>query len=119
VPSGARRFAITRATIGADGVTLTGVQDLFAAGLFQALSDEQKLSLPSFEPMTSGAVVGEHEVTHGPPVGVDLDYEQRIVTASGIPEPAAGTVPLPAQVLDVLVGRSVARPATFAMRGIR
>ena len=117
VPSGAHRFDVTRATIGADAAPVTDVTDLFAPAQFTALTDEQKLSLPSFQPMLSGAAVGEFGITHGPPVSVGLDYEQKIVTAEGVPEPAAARDGLPAGVLDILVATAVVRPARFAIRG--
>ena len=58
VPSGATEFRITPATIGGVRATLTPLQDHFAPAQFTALSDDAKLSAPSFEEMTSGAALG-------------------------------------------------------------
>ncbi|MEA2314882.1 MAG: hypothetical protein QOI03_1574, partial [Solirubrobacteraceae bacterium] len=58
VPSGAKRFKITLATIGGVRTTLSGLQDQFAPAQFFTLSDDAKLSAPSFVAMASGAVLG-------------------------------------------------------------
>ncbi|MGH4001155.1 MAG: DUF6603 domain-containing protein [Pseudonocardiaceae bacterium] len=113
VPSGARHFTIAGATIGRAQAAVSGVQDLFAPAQFQELSDEQKLSLPSFESMPSGAVIGAREVAHGTPVNVSVVYEQKLVTALG--ESESERVAIPGDVFIALTATPPPSPATFAM----
>jgi hypothetical protein len=60
-PAGAHRFTITSATIGGDGRTTQPVKDFFAPAQFLNMSDDEKLSRPSFEPMTAGVSFGSDE----------------------------------------------------------
>ena len=83
VPSGARRFRITLATIGGVRTTLTALQDRFAPAQFTALSDDAKLSAPSFEEMTSGAALGADGYATGAAVNVSVVYEQLLVDRAG------------------------------------
>lgn len=48
------RFRITRATVNGQEVDLATVKDHFSRGQFESLTNEQKLSLPSFERMPAG-----------------------------------------------------------------
>jgi hypothetical protein len=124
VPSGARRFRIAAATIGpasapttGQPAAVTGLQDLFAPGQFRALSDEQKLSVASFEAMPSGAVIGKHDITHGQPVTVTIAYEEQLITATGATGPTSPHIPMPADILTLLTVPHPARStSTFAMR---
>ena len=75
-PAGARRFAIRDVFLGDDEAETDTLHDLFAPGQFRALSDDEKLGLPSFESMPSGVRVGEDDIAHGPPVEVRVVYEQ-------------------------------------------
>jgi hypothetical protein len=84
VPTGARQFRIAAATLAGDPAQTEPLDDLFAAAQFSALTDDEKLSQPSFTPMVSGARIGEHDVAFGQPVAVELDYEQITVPAQGV-----------------------------------
>ena len=53
-PAGERRFAITGVTVGDDRQEGTVVRDFFAPAQFLELTDDEKLSRPSFEPMDAG-----------------------------------------------------------------
>lgn len=62
-PRGARRFDVEGVTIGASGtpgqaVTPQPVTELFARAQFLDLTDEEKLTRPSFEPFQAGIEVG-------------------------------------------------------------
>ncbi|WP_028064030.1 DUF6603 domain-containing protein [Solirubrobacter soli] len=116
VPSGAKRFRITLATIGGVRTTLTPLQDQFAPAQFTALSDDAKLSAPSFEPMTSGAALGADGFITGTGVTVAVNHEQLIVTAVGIPEPKSTRVPIPGDVFDALTATTPARAPAFALK---
>jgi hypothetical protein len=117
VPSGAARFTITGASVGDADAATSNVRDLFAPGQFRALNDEQKLSLASFEAMPSGATIGASDVAHGTPVRVDLVYEQKLVTAAGVPEPEPERSALAGDVLTALLGGAPVHASVFAMRG--
>jgi hypothetical protein len=118
VPSGTRLFRITGATIDRSPSAAKALEDLFAPGEFRALTDEQKLTSPSFEAMTSGATLGTPAVAHGAGVAVAVVYEQRVITAAGVtlpPEPAN----LPDDVFfELTVARAPVRVGLFAMQGI-
>jgi hypothetical protein len=116
VPSGARRFRITLATIGGVRTTLTPLQDRFAPAQFTALSDDAKLSAPSFEEMTSGAALGADGYATGAALTVSVVYEQLLVTAPGIPEPKSQRVAIPGDVFVTLTATPPERPPAFAMR---
>jgi hypothetical protein len=92
VPTGARAFSIAGATLGGAAAQADPLDDLFAPAQFSALTDDQKLSQPSFTPMVSGAAIGEHDVAFGSPVAAELDYEQVTITTQ-----ARGGLPVEAQ----------------------
>jgi hypothetical protein len=117
VPSGAARFRITSATVGGVRTTLTPLQDRFAAAQFTVMSDDQKLSAPSFEAMTSGAALGADGYAAGAPVTVSVIYEQALVTAEGITPPSHQRLPLPLDVFATLTATtSVPAAPAFALR---
>ena len=116
VPSGAQRFRITLATIGGVRTTLTPLQDNFAPAQFTAMSDDQKLSAPSFQAMTSGAALGADGYATGAPVTVAVVYEQALVTADTITPPAHQRLPLPPDVFATLTATTSAPVAAFALR---
>src|SRR5213078_464312 len=57
-PAGARRFTITGANLGGQDQTSLPVRDFFAPAQFIELTDDQKLSRPSFETMDAGISFG-------------------------------------------------------------
>ena len=116
VPSGAARFRITLATVGGVRTTLTPLQDRFAAAQFTAMSDDQKLSAPSFEAMTSGAALGADGYATGAPVTVSVTYEQALVTAEGITPPSHQRLPLPLDVFATLTATTSVPAPAFALR---
>jgi hypothetical protein len=116
VPSGARRFRITLATIGPNRATVTPLHDHFAPAQFTALSDDAKLSAPSFEQMVSGAALGADGYVHGTPVTLAVAYEQVLATAAGITEPKPQRVALPGDVLSTLTATPPERPPAFTLR---
>jgi hypothetical protein len=116
VPSGAKRFRITLATIGGVRTTVTPLTDRFAPAQFTALSDDAKLSAPSFEPMTSGAALGADGYATGAAVTVSVVYEQLLVTAPGVPEPKSQRVAIPGDVFLTLTATPPERPPAFTMR---
>jgi len=57
-PAGARRFTIGIINPGGESQTAQPVNDFFAPAQFFEMSDEEKLSRPSFEPMVAGVSIG-------------------------------------------------------------
>jgi hypothetical protein len=116
VPSGARRFGVTLATIGGVRTTITPLRDRFAPAQFTALSDDAKLSAPSFEEMVSGAALGADGYATGPAVSVGVVYEQMLVTAPGIAEPKSQKLAMPADVFGALTATPPRRAGAFAVK---
>jgi Family of unknown function (DUF6603) len=74
--AGANRFDITAVRIGPDTIaTPDTVTQPFGRGQFFDLTDEQRLTLPSFEAFPAGITVGSADFTFGPAVAADLTYE--------------------------------------------
>jgi hypothetical protein len=57
-PAGARRFTISRVSLGGWTLTTRSVTDFFARSEFFEMSDDEKLSSPSFEPLAAGLSFG-------------------------------------------------------------
>jgi hypothetical protein len=73
---GANRFEVTSVRVGAATIdTPTAVTRPFGRGQFFDLTDEQRLTLPSFEPFDAGVTVASGDFTFGPPVGADITFE--------------------------------------------
>jgi hypothetical protein len=60
-PAGARLFTISNVSLGGQNQTTQSIQDFFAPAQFFEMSDDEKLSRPSFEPMTAGVSFGSDE----------------------------------------------------------
>jgi hypothetical protein len=60
-PAGARRFTISSISLGGQNQTTQAVKDFFAPAQFFEMSDDEKLSRPSFEPMAAGVSIGSDE----------------------------------------------------------
>jgi len=92
-------FDLGALTVGSAAVAYTTITGEFAPGQFEQLSDADKLSLPSFEPMTAGFAAGDNLVAFGKQYDVDIEYETLIVdsvtaTRTGVryPLPLASAV---------------------------
>jgi hypothetical protein len=116
VPSGAKRFRITQASIGGVRTSLTPLRDRFAPAQFTAMSDDQKLSAPSFEDMTAGAALGADGFAFGTAVNVPVVYEQLLVTAPGVAEPRPQRLAMPADVFMTLTATAPEPAPAFALR---
>lgn len=83
-PAGVRRFEITNVTLGGKKATTEESREFFAPGEYFEMSDEEKLSRPSFETMTSGVDFTNEEFTFTGDVGDRLEvggieFETKIV----------------------------------------
>jgi len=78
--TGAKRFDVTEVRVGTSATTnFSKTQDNFARAQFQDMSDADKLSVPSFEPMDAGIEFGSDAVSAGTGLTAELTYETRIV----------------------------------------
>lgn len=81
-PIGPDHYNVTAVRVGAaPSPSWALVKDYFAIGQFQELSDPEKLSRPSFEPMDAGVSVASDAAAHGGSLGIDVVYETIIVDA--------------------------------------
>lgn len=81
-PKGASRYDLSGVQVGQKPAEQwSTVQDYFAPGQFEALSDAQKLSRPSFEKMDGGVTLDSRRVAPGHAAAKDLVYETIIVDA--------------------------------------
>jgi hypothetical protein len=60
-PAGVRRFTISSVSLGGLSQATQPVKDFFAPAQFFEMSDDEKLSRPSFEPLTAGVSIGSSE----------------------------------------------------------
>jgi hypothetical protein len=108
VPQGNRRFAITKAFLGADPVLeLPPVTEQFAAGDFLSLSDDEKLHRPSFEDMPAGvrlapqalAFGGQDPNTANHAAISEIDFEEIVIDPDGNVVRPQGAKPLGPQLV--------------------
>src|SRR5207302_9755432 len=71
VPQGQDTFTLVDVRLGGVTATAAPVLDNFAPGQFEQLSDADRLTLPSFEPMQAGFQVGLGALDFGPAVEGD------------------------------------------------
>jgi Family of unknown function (DUF6603) len=74
-PAGPNRYDLNTVVLGTDTVEFDTYSDFFAAAEFEEMSDDVKLSRPSFERMGAGLIVGGGAVDHGPAMGTAVSYE--------------------------------------------
>lgn len=115
VPAGARRFSIDRVSIGDQAQSIRPVSDFFAPAQFLELSDDQKLSRPSFESLAAGVTIGSDDFDFGVDDLLDVEaisYETIILdTRSGATRPDGQDAPYRLSALEL------ARQARFGAAG--
>src|SRR5262249_146853 len=84
VPDQQDEFDLVQVTLGGQPTPYSLKQDNFARGNFQQLSDADKLTLPSYEPMTAGFSIGESAIAFGKTYGVDIEFETIIVDSPDV-----------------------------------
>jgi hypothetical protein len=87
---GPQEFRIQHVAVGGTSFTPDVVRDHFAPAQFRDLSDDEKLSSPSFELLPAGVSVGNNAVDCGTPVPAAADFED-IVIPSPPEEPRTTT----------------------------
>ncbi len=89
--AGARRFKVTRVTVGTGEESANAVADDFAPAQFFEMSDDAKLASPSFESMQAGLRIGSSQFAFGFSERIEspLEYETRIIDRkAAVPPPA-------------------------------
>jgi hypothetical protein len=123
--TGLRTFRLG-AFVAGQGTTFTDLQpkpieDFFARGQYEELSDKKKVSLPSFEKMQAGVVAG------GPPLRADgqaqdcpVTYESIVINKEGASSPAKKAGRIPMDVAQRLAkGNAVSRARKFGASRFR
>jgi len=108
-PTGAGRYDLTSVTI--QGTQLaanehTVVRDMFARGQFRKMSDQQRLSAASFEPLDSGIRITDQNVSRGAPLGHDVEYKTTLIDSKWESRALPIKYPLPRDHQMAMLGTS-------------
>jgi Family of unknown function (DUF6603) len=87
VPGPQNLFHLNTVSLGGHSVPFTIMRDKFAPAQFEQMSDQEKLSRPSFEDRDAGLSVGDGLVSFGQGFGLDLAYEDVYVDDEAPPPP--------------------------------
>jgi hypothetical protein len=74
VPGPQTTFTLSTVQVGTTSLPYTLVDDLFAPGQFEDLTDQDALSRPSFDVGVAGFSVGAGQLAFGQQFGLDLEY---------------------------------------------
>lgn len=80
-PSDGNLFAISDVQINGQETTRQTFQEYFAPGQFNALSDADKLSLPSFELYDAGVTIGSSAIDSGKDTARTIVYDEKYIDA--------------------------------------
>jgi hypothetical protein len=113
-------FTIAAATLNGASTTKSPVDDLFALGQFFEMSNEDKLSKPSFERKTAGATIGATSSKRGHLSGVELHYETVIIDDPAMPSRLVGILYRPdATIFSALIQAGAAAFSPVLQSGER
>jgi hypothetical protein len=73
------KFTVDRVTVSAVAAPFVAVPDFFAPAQFQDLTDAEKLSRPSFEPMQAGVSLDDEAARIGPALSAEIVYETKLI----------------------------------------
>jgi hypothetical protein len=97
--------------------TVTILQDKFAPGQFENLSDDQKLSRPSFEDRDAGFAISANQLTIGQQFSRDLQYNDFYVDSPGTLR-AGNVYPFPPDVFLQLTKLNAAAQSSIRVSGL-
>jgi hypothetical protein len=117
-PSGPGRYDVVAVQVGDHPAPWSVVRDYFPPGHFTKLSDDEKLSRPSFEKMDAGLTVASDAVALGSVIGVRLEYETTIIDSPWDGRAAALYAPLLSRQLSAL-GRGASALSPLRHSGLR
>jgi hypothetical protein len=116
-PSGDRHFRLRDVTVNGEGVQPTPVTDYFAPAQYLDMSDDEKLSRPSFEPLEAGIRL-EQSPASGSAVSAPITYETYILDPKQAgPAQQVEDYPMPATNLSALARMGAAGLAAFRRTG--
>ncbi|SLM47440.1 conserved protein of unknown function [Nitrospira japonica] len=92
VAGGPQEFQIQQLQIGIGGVDTEPVRDHFAPAQFRDMSDDEKLSSPSFELLEAGIQATTQQAEHGAPLTTTVEYEEKIIPKPAGPPPPRHTM---------------------------
>jgi hypothetical protein len=114
VAGGPTTYSVTSVSDAGGPLGRTAVQDMFAPGDFFALTDDQKLSRPGFEPMDSGIAITSGALAAGAGVTAQYAYATEVIDqASSQPIKLAKTT------VSAAVAAALARQSSAARVGAR
>jgi hypothetical protein len=93
-PQDQSEFDLGTVTLAGTGTPYTVVTDEFAPAQFNQMSDADKLSAPSFEPMPAGFTVSDGAVAFGKQYDTDIEFETFIIDSVTAPHRPAPRYPL-------------------------
>ena len=118
-PIGPDEYRITRVSLNGSAIDdHADASDWFAPAQYEALSDADKLSRPSFEQMSAGVRVGGAPVDADAPLVAELKYETVFIDIDH-PSWKRPPDPLPLFFVNTLIVSSAAATAPIATRGNR
>jgi hypothetical protein len=86
IVGGAREFRVAQVEVGSRIVNTAAVRDHFAPGQYKDMTDDEKLSSPSFEMLQAGVSIGADEPQCGTAVSVAAEFEEIIIPEPTPPE---------------------------------
>ena len=86
IAGGAREFRVAQVQIGNNTVSTKEVRDHFAPGQYKDMSDDEKLSSPSFEMLQAGVSIGADDPQCGTAVTMTAAFEEIIIPEPTPPE---------------------------------
>jgi hypothetical protein len=86
IVGGAREFRVSQVEVGSRTVSTAAVRDHFAPGQYRDMSDDEKLSSPSFERLEAGVSIGADQPQCGTAVTMTAEYEEIIIPEPTPPE---------------------------------
>jgi hypothetical protein len=117
-PADGSEFSIGSVTIGGQVETTQPIQDYFAPGQFLTLTDDQKLSLPSFEPYDAGVTIGSAAVLSGPDVTRSVMYEEIYIDDPATNARLTGYYNMPATIHAALSAQGAGAQSSMKHTGL-
>lgn len=112
VVGGALEFRIRQVRVGTQSAAPVAVRDHFAPAQFRPMSDDERLTSPSFELLEAGVAIGAPAAQLGSAVSAAIEYEE-IVLPTPEPKPNRRKVPMDADTAGrVARWRAVRRKAS-------
>ena len=86
ISGGTKEFRVRQVEVGNRSASMVPVRDHFAPGQYRDMSDDEKLTSPSFEMLEAGVSIGAEEPQCGTAVSVAAEYEETVIPEPTPPE---------------------------------